>query len=93
MHDELTKMGADISLQADGLLIHGGKQLTGAQLSAHCDHRVGLALIVAALAAEGASTLSGSQWLNKSFPGFVTDMAAMGARLQVLSSLDLVNDG
>jgi 5-enolpyruvylshikimate-3-phosphate synthase len=41
-----------------------------------------MALIVAALAAEGPSEVEGAEWSEVSFPGFLGLMRALGAELQ-----------
>ncbi|MEK6683358.1 MAG: 3-phosphoshikimate 1-carboxyvinyltransferase [Nitrospirota bacterium] len=67
---ELLKMGADIEELPDGLLIRGGRKLSGARCAGHGDHRIAMALAVAGLAADGETTVEGSQWIATSFPGF-----------------------
>jgi len=67
---ELTKMGAQIEPQADGFFVHGPTPLHGAAVDSHGDHRLGMALVVAALVAEGESTVEGTDCIADSFPGF-----------------------
>ncbi len=69
MTTELAKMGARITEADDGLTIHPA-QLHGAALDSHCDHRVAMALTIAALHAKGESTLTGSSWAAKTYPDF-----------------------
>ena len=66
---ELKKMGASITEQEDGLIVKGGR-LHGACLESHADHRLALSLAIAALGAEGASTIGGTECADKSYPGF-----------------------
>jgi len=44
--------------------------LHGAAVDSHGDHRLGMALVVAALVAEGESTVEGTDCIADSFPGF-----------------------
>jgi 3-phosphoshikimate 1-carboxyvinyltransferase len=67
---ELTKMGARIEPRADGFVVHGPTPLHGAVVDSHGDHRLGMALVVAALVAEGESTVEGTDCIADSFPGF-----------------------
>ena len=67
---ELTKMGARIEPQADGFVVHGPTPLHGAVVDSHGDHRLGMALAIAALVAEGKSTVEGIDCIADSFPGF-----------------------
>lgn len=77
---ELRKMGAKIEEHPDGLTIHQSP-LKGADLHAHADHRMGMALTVAALAATGKSTLEGSESIAKTYPNFISDFKQLGAEL------------
>lgn len=76
---ELRKMGAQIEEQDDGLLIVPAP-LHGASLEAHADHRVAMALAVAALGATTPSTLHGISCIAKSYPSFIVDFQRLGAR-------------
>jgi 5-enolpyruvylshikimate-3-phosphate synthase len=78
---ELKKMGAQIEEFPDGLIIHA-TPLHGAQLNTHRDHRVALSLSVAACAAAGASTLSGGECIDKTYPNFIHEFRAIGAQIQ-----------
>ncbi len=78
MRLELAGMGADVSELADGLVIHGGK-LHGAAVDAHGDHRIAMALAVAALAAEGETVITGADVCSVTYPDFVRDFMNMGA--------------
>lgn len=77
-------LGADVQERPDGLVVHGGRPLRGTTLSSHGDHRVHMALCVAALAAQGPSTLDGPATAAVSHPGFHTDLASLGAHVRLL---------
>jgi 3-phosphoshikimate 1-carboxyvinyltransferase len=66
----LSAMGAAIEALADGFVVHGPVRLTGARLEARGDHRIAMALAVAASVAEGESVLTGAEWVDVSYPGF-----------------------
>jgi 3-phosphoshikimate 1-carboxyvinyltransferase len=67
---ELAKMGAHIDELPDGFVVHGPVNLSGARVDSHGDHRIAMALSVAALCAEGETVISGWECIDISFPGF-----------------------
>jgi 3-phosphoshikimate 1-carboxyvinyltransferase len=66
----LTALGARVRELPDGLVVVGGARLHGARVRSHGDHRIAMALSVAALAAEGATEVEGAECVAVSFPGF-----------------------
>ena len=67
---ELAKMGANITETPDGFTARGPVMLRGARVDSHGDHRIAMALAVAALAAEGETVVSGWECVSVSYPGF-----------------------
>jgi 3-phosphoshikimate 1-carboxyvinyltransferase len=80
---ELKKMGANIKETADGLIV-SHSPLKGATLDGHKDHRVVMALTVAALSAEGKSIINDADTLSTSYPQFVADLVGLGANIKVV---------
>jgi 3-phosphoshikimate 1-carboxyvinyltransferase len=76
---ELKKMGADITVNEDGLTINGGYPLHGAPVDPHNDHRIAMACAVAALGAEGETKIQNIECINKSYPQFFSDLRVLGA--------------
>ncbi|NLJ78229.1 MAG: 3-phosphoshikimate 1-carboxyvinyltransferase [Tissierellia bacterium] len=70
IHDGLSNMGADIEELPDGLIIEGGATLKPAALDSHGDHRIAMALSIAALGAEGESRINGHRAVDISYPDF-----------------------
>lgn len=68
---ELGRLGADVVERPDGLTIRGGRPLAGARCSSRGDHRVAMALAVAALVASGETRIADSACIGTSFPDFV----------------------
>lgn len=66
----LKKMGADIQPTPDGWIIKGPTRLKGCKLSSGGDHRIAMSLAVAALVAQGPTTILDTENINTSFPGF-----------------------
>jgi len=83
MAEELEKLGAETTEGRDVLTIHGGESdLVGATVDGRADHRIVMALSVAALAAEGTTTVRGAEHVDVSFPGFFDAMADLGATVE-----------
>lgn len=70
LREELSKMGARIEEQPDGLIIQGSTALKGAVVRSHGDHRLAMSLAVAALVAQGPTTIQDIACVNTSFPSF-----------------------
>jgi 3-phosphoshikimate 1-carboxyvinyltransferase len=70
VRDELARLGAAVSVTGDGLAIRGGMRLSGAVVSSRGDHRMAMSLAVAALFAEGETTIRDVGCVETSFPGF-----------------------
>jgi 3-phosphoshikimate 1-carboxyvinyltransferase len=78
--EELGKMGAKIAVNGDGLTITGS-QLHGANVDSHNDHRIAMAAAIAALGAEGETTIEHAESIRKSYPQFFTHLKQIGADL------------
>lgn len=83
MVDALGKMGADISATENTITIHGGKKLHGCTLESHDDHRIAMALTVAAMSAEGCTSILNAECASVTFPGFYDKMKACGLKADV----------
>lgn len=79
--EPLRKMGADIQmLSPTKTLVRGVNGLCGACVEAQ-ELRGGAALIVAALAAEGASTVTGCSYVYRGYENICKDLRELGARV------------
>ena len=67
---ELKRAGVDIRATDDGMVIHGGQAVHGAEFQTYGDHRMAMSMAVLALAAEGSSTITDPSVVDISFPGF-----------------------
>ena len=70
MEAGLNAMGADVVAQADGWIIKGPRRLEGARVDCGGDHRVAMALAVAALIADGKTEIEGAECVEISYPTF-----------------------
>ena len=83
MVDNLKAMGADIESTDDGMIIHGGKDLHGAIIDSHKDHRIAMSFAIASLLADGHMTILDKDCVNISFPSFYSDLNRLsGCSLQ-----------
>lgn len=71
MHDELTKLGAKVTEEDDGLIIHSGSKLHGGKVSGHKDHRIIMALSILGVLIDGIE-LDDTKHASVTFPTFFT---------------------
>jgi len=79
--DAIRALGGAAGVEGDDLVVAGGG-LRGGHASSGGDHRMAMALAVAALGAEGPVTIEGVEAADVSFPGFVGTLADLGARVE-----------
>jgi len=79
--DELAKTGADITVEADGLLITPTDLLHAATLDTHHDHRLGMAFGILGLVVDGIE-VNDPGVVSKSWPAFWDALEAIPARGQ-----------
>jgi 3-phosphoshikimate 1-carboxyvinyltransferase len=77
----LRALGGDAEIEGDTLVVAGGG-LRGGTASGAGDHRIAMALAVAALAAGGPSEVDGSEAAEVSYPGFATSLRSLGADVE-----------
>ena len=78
LKEEFGKMNINIEITDDMMKVTGG-QPTGARVESHDDHRIAMAVAVAALRATGKVNIRDSQCVAKSYPGFFDDIRHLGA--------------
>ncbi len=76
--DELRRLGADVRTDVKHAVVRGRERLSAAPVRAH-DIRAGAGLVLAALCADGTTTLSEAQHIDRGYEGFVESMQALGA--------------
>lgn len=80
----LRALGADIAEQPDGLRIRPAGPLPGGRADTAGDHRIAMALSVAAAYGTGPSVLCGCECVEKSYPEFFTDFRKLGGIADVV---------
>ncbi len=78
---ELVRMGARIRLEGRWAVVEGPASLTGARVMAS-DLRASAALVIAALTAEGESTIDRVYHLDRGYEKMEEKLGAMGARVR-----------
>lgn len=78
---ELKNMNAEIKVEGRTAVITGGAKLTGASVCA-TDLRAGAALILAALAAEGESEITGVHHIDRGYVKIAEKLQALGADIR-----------
>ncbi len=78
--DELVRLGADIRTTGHHAVVTGVPRLRGAAVRAH-DIRAGAAMVVAGLAAEGETVISGVSHIDRGYDDLVGRLAAVGAAI------------
>ena len=79
--DELIRMGADIRVEGRVAVVYGVSKLHGASVVAS-DLRGGAALVVAALGAEGRSTVTGLHHVDRGYQSLEYDLQRLGAQIR-----------
>lgn len=83
LQSEFEKMKVGITINGDLMLIKGSKNVKGAKVSSHNDHRIAMACAVAALKAKGNTVIHHAEAVNKSYPSFFNDIKKLKAAVQV----------
>jgi UDP-N-acetylglucosamine 1-carboxyvinyltransferase len=78
--NELIRLGAQINVDGHHASITGVKELSGAPVEAH-DIRAGAGLILAALVAEGETTVDQGFHVDRGYPNFTEQLQNLGAKV------------
>jgi len=83
LQQEFARMGVAVHLDGDLMHVEGATPAGGVTAFSHHDHRIAMALAVAALRATGPVTIGEAQAVGKSYPHFFDDLAALGAQVRI----------
>ena len=92
MAEGLQKLGVDAHATPDGIVIQGGR-ITGTTVDSYGDHRIAMALAVAALRSQEAITIRDCANVATSFPGFLRIANAAGLAVGVQDTDSLATFG
>jgi UDP-N-acetylglucosamine 1-carboxyvinyltransferase len=79
--DELRRMGASIKVDGRSAIIEGGAPLSAAKVKA-VDLRAGVALVIAALTAEGRSEITDIHYIERGYDDIVGKLHTLGANIK-----------
>lgn len=82
--DELSRMGATIKVEGNTAIIEGIEKYTGASICAP-DLRAGAALVIAALAADGFTTIEDIHYIERGYEDFPKKLTKIGAVIEKVS--------
>lgn len=83
---ELLKMGVDIQELSDALVIKGHLTHNSAVLETYNDHRIAMALTIAALPLKETSCIKNAECIRVSYPHFLEDLKKLGGNFQVINA-------
>ena len=79
----ITALGGSVEEQDDSLTVHPGS-LRGGEADSFGDHRMAMALAIAACGCSGPVTIRGAQAVSKSYPHFWEEYRRLGGKFDVL---------
>jgi 3-phosphoshikimate 1-carboxyvinyltransferase len=79
-----SKMGAQIDIVDDEMIVQGNADLVGIEVESHHDHRIAMALSTAALSAKGETSIVDAEAVHKSFPEFYDKLILLGCSLSLI---------
>ncbi|MCD8094933.1 MAG: 3-phosphoshikimate 1-carboxyvinyltransferase [Ruminococcus sp.] len=82
----LNKIGGDVRQTEDGLVINGKKQLVGGEVDSFNDHRIAMAMAIAATRCVKPLVINGAEAVRKSYPDFWEDYRSLGSDVQTLEN-------
>ena len=74
--------GRKLGNTANDMIIYGGKQLQGSSVESYGDHRIAMALAVAALGADGNTLIRDGECCQVTYPAFAEDFAKLGVSIK-----------
>ena len=80
--NELRKMGAEVFVEDRVITVHGPRRLAGSVVEAR-DLRGGAALLLAGLAAEGATIVRNAEHVERGYENMVGKLNKVGARIEI----------
>ena len=82
----ISLLGGHVQEHADGFTIYGPQPLYGSEeLRSFGDHRIAMAISIAASFATGKATVDNTECIDVSFPGFLKTVSKLGLKLQPVS--------
>ena len=83
--DDLRRMGADIRIDSQHVVVEGKERLSGAEVKAH-DIRAGAALVIAGLGADGETRVSDAHHIARGYDDLAGNLRSLGADVRLSRS-------
>ena len=77
MVNNLSKLGANITATADGMIVDGGKTLHADTIDSKADHRIAMSFAIANLMTKDEINILGEECVNISYPSFFKDLDSL----------------
>jgi 3-phosphoshikimate 1-carboxyvinyltransferase len=84
LQKEFSILGVGVSNLDDRVEIIGTERVKGGDVSSHGDHRIAMALAVAAIRSENPVVVHDAEAVNKSYPGFYDDLRKLGLICEIM---------
>ena len=83
LQSEFGKLGISVTVKQDEMQVLGGTGIGAGAVDAHGDHRIAMALAIAALRASGPVAIHGAESVRKSYPDVWSDLHSLGAAVSL----------
>lgn len=80
---ELARMGADITVEGNMIIVNGPNKLHGTEVVAS-DLRAGACLVIAGLLAEGTTTIYNVDYILRGYDHIIEKLTALGASIEII---------
>ena len=84
---ELNRMGANVQVEGKAAVIDGVRELHGCEVRA-CDLRAGAAMVIAAMAAEGTTTIEDAHYIERGYEDIIGKLTDLGANIRRIETFD-----
>ncbi len=81
--DNISKLGGAIFVENDQLVIDGVDSFHGGKVNSYNDHRIAMAMAIAAVKSTGKVTIIDAECVEKSYPNFFEDYVTLGGEINV----------
>lgn len=83
---ELARMGADITVEGNMIIVNGSNKLHGTEVVAS-DLRAGACLVIAGLLAEGTTTIYNVDYILRGYDHIIEKLTALGASIEMIEEV------
>ncbi len=84
---ELNRMGARVQVEGKAAVIDGVRELHGCEVRA-CDLRAGAAMVIAALVAEGTTTIEDAHYIERGYEDLIGKLTDLGANIRRVETFE-----